>query len=842
MAGTASGGLQGLGGSTTPSRPRATTDESTQTQSKVSVADTSRHPQATALVDAMEEKGNFREWERIKNRNGPLELLSLPVDVLRLIVAELTISNDLIALALTNSALYELTLPRLYARFDIVWPDVSTVSGNPHNIGVDALSYGLATMCFPSRFADKAAMSRRQYGANAPSLYRLKRNLAQHIRKFAMGDGPAEWIDEYIVGKEMGKMLGTLVAIAIEKMPHLEIFKWDMPTGVSSDTFTALASLQNEDGHSQLNTLWIRWHDNSQSTRNPSSRVPVGGNAPVNPIFPPQLAPQPVFPSAAINGTQDQHTTFTAIGKYLPSHHQKPPPEPITYATCRVEYPTFSIISPLKSLTVLNIDELFYLDEMAVLIERSASRLRELRIGLSGKASMRDQFQAWDGPSLQQVDHEARWPGECRIPDTRLGGVLGILVGRIYDLLKSPSLKVPGKENSQGPISGDSKQASTCDSATQEDEKSISGRTRQEGKLKLRILALERVALSIQVCTKAIDWSCLTKLTILSCPHHEALWKALRRQFKPTTSPGSSQSTTQYHLSLKYIHTDRACPSLVIFTKETLAPNSLEVFFLQDGSHGSRTTAPPVTAEQIFKNVVKQHRNSLRKLLVDSSKLANAPFLKRSSRGRLWAIKDDFLSFVMKGGVPNLRELGMIIYMNDFHKFLQHLPQMQQLRTLYIPHMALKREDKPMVEDASEFALQIVDAISLRRDIPLARLGLGPNCYDIREEESDGAANASQTGEDDHGAAGFADDDDDDGDSGSETGSNTDEDDDDHDGGNAFPIDTQEEQTEDIPDVESEPDALQQSETKQAVPHIRLRQTEWNDEKVELFQARHGKL
>ncbi|KAI0164977.1 hypothetical protein GGR57DRAFT_451290 [Xylariaceae sp. FL1272] len=825
MAGTASGSPQGPGGSTTPSRlPRATTDDNTQAQSKSSVAETSRHPQTTNLIDVMGEKGNFREWERIKSREGPLELLDLPVDVLRLIVAELTISNDLIALALTNSALYELTMPRLYARFDIVWPDASTVSSQ-HNTGVDALSYGLATMCFPSRFAEKATMSRRQHGANTPSLYRLKRDLAQHIRKFAMGDGPAEWIDEYIVDKEMGKMLGTLVAIAIEKMPNLEIFKWDMPTGVSSDTFTALASLQDDQGRSQLESLWIRWHDNSQSARNPPSRAPVAGNPPTNLLLPTVS----VFPSATMDGSLDQHTKFTAVGKYLPSHQQKPPPEPITYAACRVEYPTFSVVSPLKSLTVLNIDELFYLDEMAVLIERSGTRLQELRIGMSTKASTLDKFQAWDGPNLEQVDHEARWPGECRIPNRRLGGVMGVLVGRIYDIRKTPSLKATGKVDAQGPAP---------DSATQENEKSIAGRTRLEGKLKLRILALERVALSIHVCTKAIDWSCLTKLTILSCPNYEALWKALKRQFKPITSSGSFHNTTQYHLSLKYIHTDRASPYLINFVKETLAPNSLEVFFLQQD--GPRTAPPLVTVEQIFKNIVKQHRNSLRKLLIDSSKSASATFLDRSSRGKHWAVKDDFLAFIMKGRVPNLRELGMVLYMKDWHKFLQHLPQMQELRTLYIPHMVLKQQDKPKVEDASEFALQIIDAISLRREIRLARLGLGSTCYDIWEEKSDGAAYTSQTAEDDDGAASSGDDDDDDMDSGSEIGNDTE--DDDGDGGIAYPVETQEEPTEDISDVESQPDSFQESEMSQSMPQIQLHQAEWNDEKVELFQARHGKL
>lgn len=110
--------------------------------------------------------------------------------------------------------------------------------------------------------------------------------------------------------------------------------------------------------------------------------------------------------------------------------------QPLSYAQSRVEYPTLSVLPPLRSLSVLDIDELEYLDEMSVLIAKSKDRLRELRVGISAKAVNRDFAIAWDGPELQQVDHKAQWPGASSIGERRLGGVLGVLLGRIFDIRK----------------------------------------------------------------------------------------------------------------------------------------------------------------------------------------------------------------------------------------------------------------------------------------------------------------------------------------------------------------------------------------------------------------------
>jgi hypothetical protein len=71
----------------------------------------------------------------------------------------------------------------------------------------------------------------------------------------------------------------------------------------------------------------------------------------------------------------------------LPPGYSHPRPRaPVPYSESPCGYPTFSVLPPLKSLTVLDIDEIGYLDEMAVLIGRSKDTLEELHVGISVRA------------------------------------------------------------------------------------------------------------------------------------------------------------------------------------------------------------------------------------------------------------------------------------------------------------------------------------------------------------------------------------------------------------------------------------------------------------------------
>lgn len=548
---------------------------------------------------------------------------------------------------------------------------------NDSRSGVDALTYGLATLVmhqdnFPAR------MTRR-----------IGNDFTRHTRKFSLGNGPSEWVQEYSIQKESGKMLGTLVALAVARMVSLEQFIWDMPTGVLRDVWLALSSLEHRrpPGECRLEKVLVRWHDNSADT-------PLPG-------------PPPPITNLRISNIGMVIDADTAPNWHHAAYHE---------SSNRVEYPTFSVLPPIKSLSVLDIDELSYLDEMSLAIEKSRDCLRELRVGISQKAQVKDFVMPWDGPDLYQIGK----PSGSIHPDfeKRLGGVLGILLGRIYDIRPKASKSPHESQQANSKViraisSGDEftmaeadathflpdvpllpqttsdafsdteeshpKSQPECTSAIvstpKQKLKRSHTRIEQEhkspsGVLRLQTLELERVPLSTIVLQKAFDWSVLTSLTLLNCPHHELLWRTLRNQFAPiSVHTGLGNTGTkpilEYSLNLKKIHTNRVTISLIKFLKETLAPNSLEVLFLQDRERAS-AASPEVTIEQIYKGPIRRHRKSLQKLLIDSSDhLPRAPGVG-TSKYKKWTIPYDLVTFITSGCMCNLRELSIAINYKDW--------------------------------------------------------------------------------------------------------------------------------------------------------------------------------
>jgi len=569
-----------------------------------------------------------------------------------------------------------------------------------------------------------------------------------------------------MITKESGKMLGTLVALAVARMVNLETFIWDMPTGVLRDVFLSLSSLERKSppGECRLERFLVRWHDNSLDAATPPAPFQTNNSLTGATALPPNSGLAPIgIPFSSDNIEHPLHPQFS--------------PATVSNSTRNsVECPTLSVLPPLKSLSVLDIDEVAYLDEMSILVERSKDRLQELRIGISRKASEQPFAMAWDSIGLQQVDHDQTWPGaSSKIGDRRLGGVLGIILGRVFDIRRPMRFKPQGEETpsevavqSSGDIPasiGDSansgnvqdqqnqqiteatesnlpsvesgieadevievdrdqlagdesypakennllvddvgdvellvsssitspaveisqldlsqavpqsptsinKRASTKDSAQASvEETTISKRKCLIGKLRLQVLELERVPLSIYVLQKAFDWTILRSLTILDCAYHEKLWRMLHRQFRPQISPNSPKNALnpqmEYQLNLKHIHADIATPPLISFLKETLAPNTLEVLFLQDRR---RQTSSSVTIDAIYKGPLRRHRKSLKKLLIDSSdKIPRSPITSNeSTRWRTWMLSHEAVAYITSGNMSNLRELSVAIDYRDW--------------------------------------------------------------------------------------------------------------------------------------------------------------------------------
>jgi hypothetical protein len=698
-------------------------------------------------------KGKGKETLTVEREpKKPKSLLDLPLDILKEIVREVTHTNDLTSLALCHSALHQLVVPHIYSRFDIVWPDSST-HAEPRS-GVDALTYGLSTLVMAEEVFGEAPGQRREgtgnrfsatgHGTANERVIRQRRgnHYAHYTKKFSLGNGPADWVQEYLISKEGGKMLGTLVALAVARMRSLETFVWDMPTGILRDVWLALSSLADRaDGEPcRLDKVWVRWHDNS-SADHPHAMPPGYVTAP------PPL-----------------HATMGNLANPGLAPH-------IRLADLdRVEHPTFSVLPAMRSLSVLDIDELAYLDEMAVLIGRSVNKLRELRVGLARHAMTRDWVTVWEGDNLHQVDRDNPTVSFLTIGEKRLGGVLGALMGFVHDMrprrvlpirtrrpspprpelrVESPALPtasdhqslpvghdnmaIPDPLHSPPPTSLPHLSPPNVGSAFDSDPLIASSRCASprpfssdglhvllettsseptvvpevlskveepvdehiQNALQLETLELERVPLSIPVLQRAIEWSTLTSLTILHCQNHEALWKTLKRSFCPTPkspmyptprrsahasprksgkqSVASSEVEMQYHLNLKRIHTNTVSPALISFLKDTLAPNSLEVMFLQEG----RTYTSTVAVDTIYRGPLRRHRQSLKKVMIDSSEKSPDGHPTSSSRWRRWMLTRDILAFICSGKMTSLRELGMALDYHDWVSFVHaHFSQL----------------------------------------------------------------------------------------------------------------------------------------------------------------------
>ncbi|EXJ89361.1 hypothetical protein A1O3_02428 [Capronia epimyces CBS 606.96] len=740
--------------------------------------------------------GKKSEWDAITAQKQPLRLLDLPVDILQAVLRELTHTNDLTSLALTHSALHALVIPHIYSRFDIVWPDVNATFEN--RVGVDALTYGLATLVMAQDvFGEAPYQQQSQHqcshcghhnqsalqASNKPRKIRRGNYFAQYTRKFSLGNGPTDWVQEYLITKEGGKMLGTLVALAVGRMRNLEAFIWDMPTGVLRDVWLALASLGNRDDGQEcrLDRVWVRWHDNQD-------QGPLASPPPPGTVLGPQAPNLPSILAGSAN------SLFQI------------PPYP------RVEFPTFSILPPLRSLSVLDIDELPYAEEMSVLIERSLGKLRELRIGMATHA----QFDIWARPAEDRAPVLPPLMHGLGDQSPRPGGILGILVHRFCDpfthqksgpssnvetgkvepddnfgtvqpsnqekadelgtpvspsdinqlgvLLSAHNIQdlddpelapdAPTKRNvpySQPQITNSTNYAPSGGGPFQ-----LSGRGKHgERKLELEVLEIERVYLSITVLSNAIDWSRLTTLTLLGCRNHEQLWRALRKQFTPTSrrrvssasfrvssnglgipntmqrppinnanSPGSTSAFSDYPLKLRRLHTDMVSPSLIAFIRDTLAPDSLEWLFFQENT----AYKSPVTMDMIYKSVIRRHRSSLTKLLIDSTIKIDDPDPAETNWQR-WLFSRELLTCITSGKMK-LRELSLSVEYKDWHYFLRRLPNATSLRSLHIAHIS---DHVNVTVHSRDAALQVLDIVALKPELELCYLAVQGQCFEILE-------------------------------------------------------------------------------------------------------------
>ncbi|KAK5949871.1 hypothetical protein OHC33_009056 [Knufia fluminis] len=864
-------------------RPPPTDQQSSRTQ--------------TLLRRLLQERAT--EWYGVAEKSRPLQLLDLPFDILQCVVSHVSHTNDLTSLALVHSSLHGLVTPHIYSRFDIVWPEANpTVESR---VGVDALTYGLATLVMAHDVFGEAPYQQQGcrscqhcqdnqptrttlQSRNIPTRIRRGNYFAQHTRKFSLGNGPSDWVAEYLITKEGGKMLGTLVALALGRMRNLEAFTWDMPTGVLRDVWLALASLGNRnDGQDcRLEKVWVRWHDNRDAGPPPGSSM--------------------------------HHANLPSLVHGTASSLFHIPPYPT------VEFPTFSILPPLKSISVLDIDEVPYAEELSILLERSLDRLQELRVGIALHAQR-------DVP-FRPIEDRSGVPPPFLGNDepARPGGILGILVGRFcsafaasrvvstpapmavplseshpnlpedlrsnvpvkdtyhHEEMTSPEINQLGvllsaqtlQDDSEGmPLVPPGQHGTPVAPAitpqrTTERMFDQAARENQSRKLRLTVLELERIYLSIPVLSRSIDWARLESLTLLGCMNHEQLWKALRKTFTPAplrnktplSKLGSaaarqrSSSTSfnlvdpsDYKLNIRRIHTDTVSKALLTFIKDTLAPDTLEWLFLQETNAYKST----VTIDEIYRSAVRRHRSSLRKLLIDSE-LKDRPILRDRERERdivdtswkRWICHQDLITCITSGKMQ-LRELSLSIDYKNWHYFLQRLPNATNLRSLHISHIADHPYGRPF--DPRDVALQVLDIVALRSEIELCYLGVEKKCFEILEYKSSYLRRASPSPNSfNDNTIGIT----------THTMVEDDEDEDHDDGGAAHHIGhvAAPEMSDDegdnwemgshtssgLGETDEEDDDEEADGQNQQRKAFRLREILFYDDKISIFKARHGKL
>lgn len=892
-------------------------------------------------------KGKEKEPAAIVRRGGSIQLLDLPLDILKYIFKEVTHTSDLCSLAAANSALHSVATPLIYSRFDIVWPESHNLS--EPRIGVDALTYGLATLVMgedvfghdllsnsPACGAACHRYACTQCGAvnlvnqlpNVPIKHRRLRRgnyFSQFTKKFSLGNGPAEWVAEYLVTKESGKMLGTLVALSVARMPNLESFVWDMPTGILRDIWIALSSLGDYQSP-KLEKLWVRLHDNraalseaelTQTNTAPQPAQAVPGQAPA-------LAPA--------QGTPYQNLDLAGVPRLVLAKNNR-------------EEPNFSIMPPLRSLTVLDIDEIAYLEELSVLLGRSLDKLRELRIGfapiLYSSCSDREQpplkhvikggplpllmskiydylgdidrmtllpkYDTESGqlikcpddatnentnpapstttapilaPSTSGAEDTSNAPNDVTqepppdLPESKMPAVnLDAIDPALFEegaSYESREMSGPQSEPERSPlgISRDPVERLQTETKSTSDQRSLTqgalqavGTVGSTGsynalkptrRLKLETLEIEKVTLHVTTLYKTIDWTILTSLTLLNCGGTENLWSCLQENFPPrkalvdsiptqSTKKRGSQprlrrmpssealsKTSEYPLRLKRIHTDHVSSTLISFLKHALAPGSLEWLFLQDTS----TPSSSVTLDAIYRGPLRRHRSSLTKVMINSVSSSQA---SRRVTARKWMLSREVLTFMSSGKMHRLRELAMTIQYKDWHYFLQRLPQIPHLRSLYIPYIA----DHPYGGSLNEkdFAMSALDVVALRPEVELCYLGIKEACYEILEtrrgKKSKGGAGSASA----NAGGGESDDD-------YEAETHNDHDDDDDSEDEDPPPVTPATQTQgmdsDIDPItdDDEPDPVN-SGTK---IKLKLREILFYEDRISIFKARHGRL
>ncbi|KAG8407162.1 hypothetical protein J3458_020655 [Metarhizium acridum] len=288
-----------------------------------------------------------------------ITILDLPAETQQEIVSHCS-QGDLICLALVSRRFRELAAAQLYRSFHIIFPDDDDINIESP---IDGLAGGLDTF--------------------TTSEY----NYAQHLQDLSMDTLSAGVKGEhsyqpYLYSASCGKFLNTLLYLTLKRAHSLESFRWNIRVELSRPVYAQLHRIKS------LKRLHLRMQAgdsyytpppplpvsiDSQSHHQPNGHWPdtIPPLQPLGPPIPASLQPPgspPPGPPPALLPPSSRPTPKNKLGKRGSDNK-----EPLT----------LSGFKSLKTLSVLDIDNLDILSELRTCVKNCFSTIKELQLSLS---------------------------------------------------------------------------------------------------------------------------------------------------------------------------------------------------------------------------------------------------------------------------------------------------------------------------------------------------------------------------------------------------------------------------------------------------------------------------
>ncbi|KAJ4418909.1 hypothetical protein N0V82_005258 [Gnomoniopsis sp. IMI 355080] len=271
--------------------------------------------------------------------------------------------SDLICLSLVNKHFRELATAELYRSFHIVFPDDDDPA---YDSPVDGLANGLETF--------------------ATSDY----DHAKHLREITLdtvsaGDKAELAYKPYLANNSCGKFMNVLFLLVLRKAKALETLNWNIRVELSRPVYKALHEI------STIKHLHIRLQAGPSLYEAP----------PPLPLYSPSTSTSPSASthSLPLFNHPVHHTNMNFPPYYLPPPTSSlppppPPPKPSRARSSRKSAtskspPTLSGFKNLKSLSVLDIDDLEVVTELKSCIRNSQGTLNKLKLSFSSSLAMR---------------------------------------------------------------------------------------------------------------------------------------------------------------------------------------------------------------------------------------------------------------------------------------------------------------------------------------------------------------------------------------------------------------------------------------------------------------------